>query len=71
MAVGIPAVKKGENFGLELLEPETVDGQSGQEYAAAVVNVCFWLIRRAEARPCAELWRVESACDFDAGENGQ
>ena len=31
MAVGIPAVKKGENFGLELLEPETVDGQSGPE----------------------------------------
>ena len=23
--------EKGENFGLELLEPETVDGQSGQE----------------------------------------
>ena len=38
---------------------------------AAVVNVCFWLIRRAEARPCDELWRLESACDFDAGENGQ
>ena len=31
MAVGIPAVKKGENFGLELLEPESVDGQSGPE----------------------------------------
>lgn len=25
MAVGIPAVKKGETFGLELLEPEKKD----------------------------------------------